>query len=136
MEIPLYYSVLLFVIPAIYGQNLWIGPALTALIPIAVINHAKFDTEYVGKDLIIAIDRIGSHLFAGILLYDVIRNAPYTDHLSLIVFLSATIYAIYTFHYLKPNVTCPSTKKLIHASMHFVSSIGISSAIALLSSKP
>lgn len=131
MDIPLYYSVLLFIFPAIYGRSIWVGPALTALLPIAVINHAKFDTVYSGKRTIMAIDRVGSHMLAAKLLLDVV-NCNLIVLIPFIIFIASTVYAAVSFHVLKRRTSSHSNAKLVHASMHAVSSIGIMSAIYIL----
>lgn len=133
--IPLFYTVCLYIVPALYGQSLWIGPFLTVLTPIAVINHAKFDTEYAGKKAVIAIDRVGSHLFAIKLLKEVVamrwHNASPSPFILwlYILFFSSFAYSALVFHVLKPRASTRSHANIIHASMHFISSIGIVSAI-------
>jgi len=128
--VPLYYSVLVFLIPASLGYDTWLGSALHVLIPIAVLNHAKNHEEYSGKTLVRNIDRILSHIYAVIMALDILQHAVciYT-----IQFFCCLLYTIYAFHCLKHVQQDERVSQFVHASMHAVSSYGICCYIAVKS---
>lgn len=135
--IPLYYSVFIYLFPAMYGHNTWIGKGLYLLTPVAVLNHAKNDQEYIGKSIVRLIDRVFSHIFGLLMCVDMIANHGFA-RLYAQVFYVALIYSLMVFHVWKPLQKIRFLAQLLHVSMHAVSSIGICSyiAVACLGNEP
>lgn len=123
MSIPLYYSVMLYAIPAFYARHSYIGAGLSALLPFAVLNHAKNHEEYRGKSLVRFIDRAGSHAIAACLAVASFR--PTLTPFAFFVFWVCLVYTALVFHVLKKRTASEESGRALHASMHVVSCFGI-----------
>lgn len=127
--INLYYSVLIYLIPAFYASHhgLWLGPALYTLIPIAVLNHAKHHEPYQGKRLVKYVDRFFSHMIAFKTLVDSIGT---WQTLNMHIFWATWTYTTLAFYILKPLAQTRKSAQFVHATMHLFSAIGLLSYIA------
>jgi hypothetical protein len=125
-SLPLYFTVQVYLIPALYAQfqNLHsISTPLFVLLPIATLNHALHPNQ---PPLVKAIDRIGSHIFAIAIAIQHLQLKP-SQQLSIFFWISL-FYTTCAFHLLKKlRAVSP---KLIHNMMHIVSAIGICCHIA------
>lgn len=119
--IPLYYSVLAYLVPAALASGTWIGTSIFLLTPIAVLNHAKFHEDYKGKRLVMYTDRILTHAIAiGLCL-----TALQFNFFKALPFWICLAYTAISFHYLKRKATTDTQRRNIHASMHAISALGI-----------
>lgn len=119
--IPLYYSVLLYLIPAFLASNTWIGASIFIITPLAVLNHAKFHEEYSGKRIIMLLDRICSHAIAIGLCFVALQY----DFITMIPFWICLVYTATAFHLFKSRATTEVQRRNIHVSMHAISTLGI-----------
>ena len=117
--IPLHYSVLVYIIPALYAHTSnqhHIALSLFTLLPFATLNHAlQPSTPFI----IMLADRLGAHALAAVIA---------TEHAQLqyekqnILFWLALLYTVVSFHKLKRLL---NNSRLVHNTMHLVSATGI-----------